>query len=141
MKKAFTMIELVFVIVIVGIISAMIAPNFQGNSLRQAADQVISHIRYTQHLAMMDNKFDPNDTTWFKERWQLFFSKTTSGSNNLWTYSIFSDNNHDGNPNEVELASNPLDSTKRLTGGYSGTVEYDEPEATKKCYWVKNMEY
>ena len=50
MKHAFTMIELVFVIVIAGILSAMIASSFDGNNLRQAADQIVSHIRYTQHL-------------------------------------------------------------------------------------------
>jgi len=133
MKKAFTMIELVFVIVIVGILSAMIAPNFQRNSLREAADQVISHIRYTQHLAMMDDKYDPNDSKWFKGRWQMYFSKTTLGSDDKWTYSIFSDTgNYDGNPNKIELATNPLDATKYLTGGYSGTVQFDEPESTSE---------
>ena len=61
MKKAFTMLELVFVIVIVGILSYFVSSSFQRNPLREAADQVVSHIRYTQHLAMIDDKFDPND--------------------------------------------------------------------------------
>ena len=117
MKKAFTMLELVFVMVVVGILSVMIAPNFQGNNLRQAADQVVSHIRYTQHLAMMDNKFDPNDSDWYKERWQIFFSTAASSQ----SYIIFSDINKDGNPSHSEtgikeVARNPLDSTKYLIG-------------------------
>ena len=154
MKKAFTMIELVFVIVIVGIISAMIAPNFGGNNLREAADQVISHIRYTQHLAMMDDKFDPNSSDWYKTRWQIAFAKNT-GSDNQWAYTIFSDlkGTHDGNPNppsstdaRSELAYNPLDATKFLTGGTSGTnlIKYDDKEATRELnlghkYGISNI--
>ena len=135
MKKAFTMIELVFVIVLVGILSAMIAPNFQRNSVREAADQLISHIRYTQHLAMMDDKFNPNDSKWFKGRWQLHFYQNL-GSDNQWSYTIFADwkGTHSGNPDNGEIAINPLDPTKFLTGGTSGTAltQYGEAEATNE---------
>ena len=56
-KKAFTMLELVFVIVVSGILAATFIPRFDRDNLQEAADQVISHIRYTQHLAMVDDKF------------------------------------------------------------------------------------
>ena len=133
MKKAFTMIELVFVIVIVGILSAMIAPNFQRNSLREAADQVISHIRYTQHLAMMDDKYDSSDPKWFRKRWQIVFG-TSASTNNKVAYSIFSDSASSvtGQADKSEMAKNPLDSTKLLSGGYSGTLSTNEDEATKE---------
>jgi len=134
MKKAFTMMELVFVIVVVGILSALIAPNFQRNTLREAADQLISHIRYTQHLAMMDDKFNPNDNKWFLGRWQLHFYQNT-GSDNKWSYIVFSDwkGTHSGNPDNGEIAVNPLDNTKFLTGGTSGgaLIQYGDKEATK----------
>jgi len=145
MKKAFTMLELIFVIVVVGIISVMIAPSFGGNNLRQAADQVVSHIRYTQHLAMMDDKFDVNDATWFKERWQLQFVEkirtTTSSSSPLvsvWSYTIFSDDsNHDANPNSGDTvasslfepiqkdASGTYISGKFLSGGFGTAINYN----------------
>ncbi|MCF6172893.1 MAG: prepilin-type N-terminal cleavage/methylation domain-containing protein [Campylobacteraceae bacterium] len=123
MKKAFTMLELVFVIVVVGILSAMIAPNFQRNSVREAADQLISHIRYTQHLAMMDDMYDPNDSTWFQERWQLIFAHNVE-SKSVWAYTIFSDSsNHDGNVNIGDtIAKNPLNNKQYLSGGYSAGV-------------------
>ena len=100
MKKAFTMLELIFVIVIVGILSFIAASSFQRNTLREAADQLVSHIRYTQHLAMMDDKFDPNDNDWYLGRWQIVFANN-SGSGDRWAYTIFSDwkGGHDGNPN------------------------------------------
>ncbi|MBS4067289.1 MAG: type II secretion system protein [Sulfurimonas sp.] len=129
MKKAFTMMELVFVIVVIGILAAVVMPRTGSNRLNEAAIQVVSHIRYTQHLAMIDDKFDTNPTSeWYKKRWQIFFSNTEDGSNNLWAYSIFSDGagGSTGNPDVSELAVNPLNTSKLLTGGYSGTVQYND---------------
>jgi len=152
------MLELVFVIVIVGILSFVAASSFQRNTLREAADQVVSHIRYTQHLAMMDDKFVPNITLapnglqrevdyWYKGRWQIAFHNHTSGTicvsggSTNWSYSVFSDGpgtsspGYSGNPDVSELAINPLDSSKRMSGGYttsSGIVSCDDPEATKE---------
>jgi len=123
LKKAFTLIELVFVVAIVGILSAVIAPNFQRDNLQEAANQVVSHIRYTQHLAMMDNKFNATDPNWFKKRWRLRFLKT-AGSDHQWSYTIYSDKNTDGNANKSEMAKNTLNSSSYMTGGFSGTVTY-----------------
>lgn len=133
MKKAFTMLELVFVIMIVGILSYFVSSSFQRNPLREAADQVVSHIRYTQHLAMMDDKFDPNDATWYKERWQIVFN-SDDRTYNQWAYTIFSDGNKNANPNLTlkEVAINPLDPAKYLTGGYTGIIFSDGIGATQE---------
>ncbi|MBS9778977.1 MAG: type II secretion system protein [Campylobacteraceae bacterium] len=133
MKKAFTLIELLFVIVVAGIIAVMALPRMDNDNIYEAANQIISHIRYTQHLAMQDNKYDPNDPQWYMERWQLAFHKKTAGSDRKWSYSIFSDASHDGNPNRSEMAVNPSEPSKFLTGGYSaGTVAYGDAENTKE---------
>ncbi|MBP1679960.1 MAG: N-terminal methylation [Proteobacteria bacterium] len=108
MKKAFTMLELVFVIVIVGILSYFVSSSFQRNPLREAADQVVSHIRYTQHLAMMDDKFDPNDATWYEKRWQIRFPHTTILGEVIHYYEVFRDENKQGNSNLNEEAVDPL---------------------------------
>ena len=104
MKKSFTLLELVFVIVVIGIIAAVVIPRQQGNSLEEAAIQVISHIRYTQHLAMVDDKFDPNDPLWFLENWQIQFE---SGGDQVG-YMVYTDRNHLGNASNNELAQDPL---------------------------------
>lgn len=134
MKKAFTLLELVFVIVIIGILATQFFKTSDNNNLQLAANQVISHIRYTQHLAMMDDKFDANESSWFKGRWQIRFSNT-EGSDNKWSYSIYSDfdfgSGYDGNPNASEIAANPLDKLKKLTGGYTSTIEYDDIDSSK----------
>ncbi len=92
MKKAFTLLELIFVIIVIGIISYVALPNIGAGKLQKAADQVVSHIRYTQHLAMSDDKFDTNDPLWFRENWQIRF---IAGPVEVG-YEIYTDTNHNG---------------------------------------------
>jgi len=58
-KSAFTMIELILVIVVLGILAALAMPRVDRDSRQEAADNILSAIRYTQHLALMDNKTNP----------------------------------------------------------------------------------
>lgn len=140
MKKAFTMIELVFVLVVIGILAAAIIPNIKSTSLREAAIQVVSHIRYTQHLAMVDDKFDSKDNDWYKERWTIRFKEelvysvlTPAGVNSdVWAYSIYNDSSHDGNPNLSEMAINPLNKDQYLSGGYNDTLHLDDEKSMKE---------
>jgi len=136
-KKAFTMLELVFVIVIIGILSFVAASSFQRNTLREAADQFVGHIRYTQHLAMISDVFNPTDSDWYKRRWQIRFYQAITHSSkcindespNAWAYSIFSEvPGFTGNPNLSELARNPLNANQFLSGGYNSTLCIDNSQ-------------
>jgi prepilin-type N-terminal cleavage/methylation domain-containing protein len=126
MKKAFTLLELVFVIVVVGILAAVIIPKTKTNPLQEAAVQLLSHIRYTQHLALIDDKYDSNDELWYKKRWQILFGKNVK-SNGRWAYTIFSDTSgkSSGDANELEIAINPENPNRRMTGGYTGSTKLD----------------
>jgi len=146
MKKSFTMIELVFVIVVIGILSTAIIPSTKTNSLQEAANQVLMHIRYTQHLAMVDDKYNLDDNRWFKQRWQMKFG-TSQYTNQKIAYSIFSDSgSYDKKPNLSELAIDPNDQNRYLSGGYSGILMTDDTQnrASKimnigKSYGVDNI--
>ena len=126
MKKAFTMIELVFVIVVIGILAATIIPNTRTNPLQEAAIQLVSHIKYTQHLALVDDKYDPTDSNWYKERWQIAFV-TSAAADGKPAYTIYADTsgNSTGDANENEIAKNPQNSNQLMTGGYSGANALD----------------
>ena len=84
MKKAFTMLELVFVIVVIGILAALILPRTKTNPVQESAVDLLSKIRYTQHLALVDDKYN-STTAWYKDRWQIRFNGNA--------YTITSDNN------------------------------------------------
>ncbi len=143
MKKAFTMLELVFVIVVTGIVTLIIGSNFQRNTLQEAADQLISHIRYTRHLAMTDDKYMPNSemspqanaasklleaNNWYLGRWQIRFSN----AGGTISYLVMSDStvsNYDGNPNASvtfsysEVAKDTLEQDKYLIGAVNGSFD------------------
>ncbi|PHQ64884.1 MAG: prepilin-type cleavage/methylation domain-containing protein [Sulfurimonas sp.] len=115
MKKAFTMLELVFVLVVIGILAAVMLPSMQSTKVSQAAVQLQSHIRYAQHLAMIDDKFDATNNTWYQDRWQINFTGNA--------YSIRSDN---GNT----FARNPQSNDQNLSGinlndDYGVTLNFD----------------
>jgi prepilin-type N-terminal cleavage/methylation domain-containing protein len=130
MKKAFTMLEFLIVLVVIAILAVAIIPDMKSNKLREAAVQVVSHIKYTQHLAMVDDKFDASDGKWYKKRWQIIFANQTGGGN--VRYSIFSDTSTTGNPDEDEIAKNPQNNIKVLSGGHSNLHASFDNNLTKQ---------
>lgn len=130
-KQAFTMLELLFVLVVIGILAAVIIPRTSTNPLQEAAIQVASHIRYTQHLAMIDDKYDTSRTDvngkviWYKDRWQLNFSSSEFTGKKV-AYTIFADTQGNGasrgNANEAEIAINPSNANQIMTGGYGSAA-------------------
>lgn len=137
-RFAFTLLELVFVIIIIGILAVLAMPNFRGNPLQTAAEQVASHIRYTQHLAMVDDKFDPADATWWRERWQIRFRRLTPETG----YVIFSDTNQLGNSDNIEKAVDPL-TGERIDGFLNYkvanlTTKYGITDVNSSCWQDDN---
>ena len=148
-KRAFTMIELIFVIVVVGILAAIMIPKLNRNASREAANQILTHIRYTQHLAMQDDKYENfisnQPKPWFKMRWGIAFNNTSLYDECLidkpgiktWKYSVFFDNSFKGNINsESEVANDIYKSGKLLSGGWSGI----STDACKKINKELNIE-
>ena len=139
-KRAFTMIELVFVIVVVGILAAVMIPKLNRNGSREAATQILTHIRYTQHLAMQDDKYSTTETRWAKQRWTIAFSKNKidrcsidKNNEQTWKYSVFFDKTISGNPNsKEEIANDIYKSGKLLTAGWSGISESDCKKINKE---------
>jgi len=131
-KRAFTMIELIFVIVVVGILATIMIPKLNRNASREAANQILTHIRYTQHLAMQDDKYENfisnQSKPWFKLRWGITFNETSLKECSIdkpgvktWKYSVFFDKSVNGNINsESEVANDIYKSGKLLSGGWSG---------------------
>ena len=130
MRKAFTLLELIFVIVVIGILAVFILPQTKTNPVQEAAVQVLSHIRYTQHLALVDDTYNSLDSHWYMSRWQIVFGNGNQYANNKPAYTIFSDSlgstgTYSGDPKESEIAINPQNPNQIMTGGYNSTVALD----------------
>lgn len=148
-KKAFTLIELVFIIVVVGILASVAIPRIERDSLIELADQVEAHIRYTQQLAMMDNVYDADDDEWYKGYWRISFNNTDFNGKG-WRYSVYKDSakKHTGNLNSLdELAIDPQNPQRYLTGGSSSlSSSLNSNNINKKLnltntYDIKNISF
>uniref|UniRef100_UPI003F6316F5 pilus assembly FimT family protein n=1 Tax=Thiomicrolovo subterrani TaxID=3131934 RepID=UPI003F6316F5 len=116
-KSAFTMIELVFVIVVAGILAAVFIPRMERDNIAEAAYQVARHIRLTQHHAMVEDRFNdaPAGVDWRETNWRITFVNGTSGE----CYQIHADRDgNGGTPASSEMAVDPM-TKKGLFGGSS----------------------
>jgi prepilin-type N-terminal cleavage/methylation domain-containing protein len=110
-KKAFTMIELVFVIVVLGILAALAIPRLERDLRQEAADNILSAVRYTQQLALLDDKQKFDKPKWQQRFWRIVFG-TCTGSDHY--YMVGSDDDMTGSTNayftQAEAALDPATS-------------------------------
>ncbi len=121
------MLELVMVIVVLGILAALTIPRLERDLTQEAADTVLSNIRYTQHLALLDNKQKFDDNQWQKTFWQIRFESCANSSGIF--LSIGSDTDKEGDLDKDETAIDPANgkpmfwlNTSECSNGGDGTV-------------------
>ena len=128
MRKGFSIIELVLIIIILSVLSTAGIMYMPDNKLRQAADSLISNLKYTKILAQTDDRYysmhdgsmpssvnlNKQMENWRKGMWQ--FQIHLDGSNARGSYSIYADTartsnttNFDGRPMDGDLiAKDPI---------------------------------
>ena len=106
------MIELVMVIIVLGILAALAMPRMDRDLRQEAADNVLSAIRYTQHLALVDDKTNPfykdsaGNNTWQKKFWAIRFTTSLSNPDSSY-YIVTSDRNANNAASKDESAIDP----------------------------------
>ena len=123
--KAFTMLELVFVIVVLGILAALALPRMDRDLRQEAKDNILSAIRYTQHLALMDNKTNPLDANWQKGLWKITFSTSTDNLANFYTISSDAPP-YNGSVSKAETAIDPANGKYMYNLGGNLDIDADE---------------
>ena len=120
-RPAFTMIEIIFVIIVIGILTSLALPRFERDSRQNAADNILSAIRYTQQLALLDNKTSTN-ANWQKTLWAIRFV----GTKNAY-YTIATDDNKNGAIAKEEATVDPTNGKYLFnTSGVFSNMAADE---------------
>ena len=118
-KKAFTLLELVFVIVVIAIVASIMGQRMGSSVAREAAVELVDKIRYAQHLAIVDDKYD-STSNWYENRWRIIISGPS--------YSIYNGTSYAVDPmnrkvvyNEKRLVADQFSGTVTFSGGCSGS--------------------
>ena len=133
-KSAFTIIELVFVIVVLGILASLAMGRMDRDLKQEAATTILSHIRLAQELALRDNKHrSDNSASWQTAYWQFAMKRCDDDV----AYRVGSDRNMGGGVNGIgkdESAINPIDG-KYIFSKDCSSLDIDETSSvllTKK---------
>ena len=122
-RLAFTMIELVMAVVVLGILAAMAIPRLDNDIRIGARDTIHSALQYTRQLALSDNKTNPRDNEWQQELWAIRFSEDGDDG---FTYSIFSNRDHGTNVDREECAVDPSNGKYMFAKAGNNTINEEE---------------
>jgi type II secretory pathway pseudopilin PulG len=106
-RPSFTLLELLFSIVILTILSSLaLSPVTYDNTLlrQQAIDAILSDIRYTQHLALIDHKHDFDAPKWQRGLWTFKLQHCNTIG---WFYTITSNKLYVNQQNHLDAAIDP----------------------------------
>ncbi len=151
MIKAFSLLEFVFIILILGIVFNLGSLYLKKDNLLEGAIQILNDIQYTQSLAMMQEGIRVDELAiakreWFKSRWQIYFIKSAATGYDQ-TYTIFLDKNGDGNANlgkteiniDREIAVDVINHNKLMNSGQSGVISKDDEKTTQRFNLTKRF--
>lgn len=99
------MLEMVFAIVVIGILASLAMPRIERDLVSEAAENILSDIRYTQHLALMENKHMFNNPRWQRKWWRIGFQRCNGGG---WFETVSSDLDMQGDIDQGEEALDPV---------------------------------
>jgi len=127
------------VIVVIGILAASIIPRMDRDLRQELGDNILSAIRYTQHLALTDNRHKFDDPNWLKTLWHIRFSRY---GGNIAFYTISSDRDQNTNVDKNEAAIDPANGKYFYhLAGNSSLDEADESPAIfiRKHYGISTV--
>lgn len=117
-RKAFTLLELVMVIVVLGILAALAIPRMERDVRQEAAENILSAIRYAKHMALIDNVTNPRQSNWQRSFWRFGVRTCLAAEGDVFYY-VGSDEDMGGNIDNNESAVDPLNGKIML--GAAGT--------------------
>ena len=125
-KDAFTIYELIIVIVTIGILAAVAIPRLKTNTLQEETLKVVDFIRYTQHLAMIDDKYDPQDANWQQKAWciQINENNLTIFSGGIYAKDPIDQSNIQKKEFTITLSPNKTICFDEIGRPYENSIQY-----------------
>jgi len=141
MKKSFSILELIIVIALITIVTTVSTPKLNITKLQLATDKILIYLNYTRYIAMVDNKYDVDDSEWKKKRWTLKFQKCSNSDDGLYFVVYSDESGGTAHFKKTETLKDPMNN-KYLYSGYDCIPNNDEsPDIllTKK-YGIKAVD-
>jgi len=125
------MIELIFVIIVLGILASLAIGRMDRDLKQEASETILSHIRLAQQLALRDNKHrKDNNGLWQRAYWRFEYGKCRNTTNPNGTaeyyYRVGSATTLDSAFNKNESAINPIDGKYLYTMNKCNDLRSDE---------------
>jgi type II secretory pathway pseudopilin PulG len=89
MKKSLFILEIIFVLLILSIILSLVTSKLKVNKLKLAKNQLIRHLKYTRYVALLDDKYEHNNSLWYRKSWNLKFLNCSKNIGGIY-YVIYS---------------------------------------------------
>ncbi len=125
------MVELIFVIVVLGILVSVISSHMDRDLKQEASETILSHVRLAQKLALTDNKHrKDNNGLWQRSYWRFEYGKCRNTSNEDGTaeyyYRVGSAKTLNKGFKKIESAINAIDGKYLYTINSCKNLKKDE---------------
>ena len=140
MKKTFLILELVFVIVILGILYTVFTPKLPNYKLDEVTNRVLIYLNYVRYKALIDDKFETEVSEWFKGRWTMKFMRCREDQGGGIYFTIYSETNDTGQINQNESLKDPLTNKYIFTSNYCKKNLENSPFVILKDYNIEDVQ-
>jgi hypothetical protein len=107
MKKSFSVLEIILVITLLGFLYTAFLPKIKVNNLNELTKKISLYISEVRYKALIDDKYDLDDTLWHKQRWTIKFFNCRKSVGGIY-YTIYTDRNKSGHPSAQDSLKDPL---------------------------------
>ena len=140
MKKTFLILELVFVIVILGILYTVFTPKLPNYKLDEVTNRVLIYLNYVRYKALIDDKFETEVSEWFKGRWTMKFMRCREDQGGGIYFTIYSETNDTGQINQNESLKDPLTNKYIFTSNSCKKNSENSPFVLLKNYDIEDVQ-
>lgn len=140
MRKSFSFLEMIIVLLLITLLYTQFIPKNEINKLNEITTRLSLYITYLRYKAMVDNKYNDEDTLWHKKRWTLKFFRCRDDKDGIY-FTIYSDKNKTGHPSVEDSLKDPLTNKNIYSSNYCKETNINsEYVLLTKKFDIKNVE-